>query len=134
MWRCIAPRSVEAGEVVIREGDPGEALYVIQEGRVKVEKRAGDKTVTLTELGPGTAFGEMSLLEPSPTSATVTAMENGELWHILAVGLPADFAPSNTPVLHPIEDQETGPEIAQRARAVVATVARAMPRVSRLSG
>src|SRR6056297_201067 len=51
------------------------------------------------------------------------AMENGELWHILAVGLPADFAPSNTPGFKPIADQETGPELAKRAREAGAFVA-----------
>ena len=42
------------------------------------------------------------------------AMANGELWHILAVGLPSDFAPSNTPTFVPVKDQETGPQIAAR--------------------
>jgi hypothetical protein len=55
------------------------------------------------------------------------AMENGELWHILAVGLPLDFAPSNSPGHHPIANQETGPQIAQRARDAGAYVAIAHP-------
>ena len=40
--------------------------------------------------------------------------ENGEIWHILAVGLPKNFAPSNSPRFVPIDDQESGPEIAAR--------------------
>ncbi|MDE4134929.1 CehA/McbA family metallohydrolase [Phaeobacter sp. QD34_3] len=55
------------------------------------------------------------------------AMENGELWHILAVGLPSDFAPSHSPDFHPVEGQETGPEIARRARDAGAFVAIAHP-------
>ncbi len=55
------------------------------------------------------------------------AMENGELWHILAVGLPQDFAPSNTPHFMPIDDMETGPDIARRARDAGAFVAIAHP-------
>lgn len=55
------------------------------------------------------------------------AMENGNLWHILAVGLPADFARANAPDFHPVEDQETGPEIARRARDAGAFVAIAHP-------
>jgi hypothetical protein len=55
------------------------------------------------------------------------AMENGELWHILAVGLPADFAPSHTPDFFPVEGQESGPEIARRAREAGAFVAVAHP-------
>ena len=60
-------------------------------------------------------------------------MANGELWHILAVGLPFDFAPSNTPTFQPIADQETGPEIARRAVAAGAFVAVAHPEWSGLS-
>lgn len=61
------------------------------------------------------------------------AMENGELWHILAVGLPEDFAPSNTPGFMPVEDQETGAELAARARAAGAYVAIAHPEWSGLT-
>ncbi|SFM78695.1 hypothetical protein SAMN05216224_101297 [Thioclava dalianensis] len=61
------------------------------------------------------------------------AQENGELWHILAVGLPRDFAPSNTPFFTPSADQETGPEIAARAVAAGAFVAIAHPQWSGLT-
>ena len=61
------------------------------------------------------------------------AMDNGALWHILAVGLPADFAASNSPELHPVEDQESGAEIAQRARNAGAFVAIAHPHWSGLT-
>jgi predicted metal-dependent phosphoesterase TrpH len=61
------------------------------------------------------------------------AMENGELWHILAVGLPKDFAPSNTPSFSPVADQETGPELAARAVAAGAFVAIAHPQWSGLT-
>ncbi len=61
------------------------------------------------------------------------AMENGELWHILAVGLPADFAASKSPGFLPVEGQETGPEIAARAVAAGAFVAIAHPQWSGLT-
>lgn len=61
------------------------------------------------------------------------AMENGELWHILAVGLPADFAPSNSPHFMPLTGQETGPQIAARAVAAGAFVAIAHPQWSGLT-
>lgn len=61
------------------------------------------------------------------------AMQNGELWHILAVGLPADFAPGNAPHFLPVDDQETGAEIAQRAVDAGAFVAIAHPEWSGLS-
>lgn len=61
------------------------------------------------------------------------AMANGELWHILAVGLPEDFAPGHAPAFHPVEGQETGPEIAARARGAGAFVAIAHPQWSGLT-
>jgi hypothetical protein len=61
------------------------------------------------------------------------AMANGELWHILAVGLPADFAPSNSPSFVPVAGQETAAEIAARAVAAGAFVAIAHPQWSGLT-
>lgn len=61
------------------------------------------------------------------------AMANGELWHILAVGLPESFAPSHTPSFRPVPDQETGAEIAARAVAAGAFVAIAHPQWSGLT-
>ena len=55
------------------------------------------------------------------------ANSRGELWHLLAVGLPADFEPSNSPDFVPVEGQETGPQIARRARDAGAFVAIAHP-------
>lgn len=57
-------------------------------------------------------------------------MKNGELWHILAVGLPKDFAPPNAPGFFPVAGQETGPELAARAREAGAFVAVAHPQWS----
>ncbi len=61
------------------------------------------------------------------------AMANRELWHILAVGLPESFAPSNTPGFKPVTDQETGAQIAARAVAAGAFVAIAHPQWSGLT-
>jgi hypothetical protein len=61
------------------------------------------------------------------------AMANGELWHILAVGLPPDFAPSNSPKFVPVAGQESGPELAARAVAAGAFVAVAHPQWSGLT-
>ncbi len=61
------------------------------------------------------------------------AQENGALWHILAVGLPADFAPPNAPHFRPVPGMETGPQIAARAVAAGAFVAIAHPQWSGLT-
>jgi len=61
------------------------------------------------------------------------AMDNGELWHILAIGLPFDFAPTNSPFFMPVADQETAGEVARRAVDAGAFVAIAHPEWSGLS-
>ena len=59
--------------------------------------------------------------------------QNGELWHILAVGLPSDFAPPNAPDFAPRAEQESGAELARRARDAGAFVAIAHPEWSGLT-
>ncbi|MWP39713.1 hypothetical protein SAMN05421763_101202 [[Luteovulum] sphaeroides subsp. megalophilum] len=61
------------------------------------------------------------------------AMENGELWHILAVGLPEDFTPPDVPDFRAGPGQETGPALAARAVAAGAFVAVAHPQWSGLT-
>lgn len=60
-------------------------------------------------------------------------MANGELWHLLAVGLPAGFEPAHAPDFRPVEGQESGAEIAARARDAGAFVAIAHPQWSGLT-
>lgn len=60
---------VPEGRVLTRQGDPGRECFVIADGRAKATIR-GRRSVTM---GPGSFFGEMSLLDQGPRSATVTA-------------------------------------------------------------
>jgi signal transduction histidine kinase len=76
-----------AGRVVMREGAPGDGLYLLVEGELEVTRRCGEQEVVLAVFGPGAVLGEMSLLEQSPRSASVRTTRDSEL---LAVG-PADF-------------------------------------------
>ncbi|MBA2574101.1 MAG: Crp/Fnr family transcriptional regulator [Actinomycetota bacterium] len=63
------------GEVVFREGDEGDRLYVVTEGKVKLGRTSVDgRENLLAILGPGQMFGELSLFDPGPRSATVTAV------------------------------------------------------------
>jgi NTE family protein len=64
-------RDYSAGEVVIRAGEPGAALFVVADGAVSVD--AGGRTVML---GPGKVIGELALLAAGPRSATVVAAED----------------------------------------------------------
>jgi CRP-like cAMP-binding protein len=64
----------EAGDVIIRENDLGETAYVISQGRVEVSKERDGQNVHLAYLGAGETFGEMSMIDEKPRSATVTAV------------------------------------------------------------
>ncbi len=61
------------------------------------------------------------------------AMQNGELWHMVGVGLPADFTPPHAPGFHPVEGQESAADLASRAREAGAFVAIAHPQWSGLT-
>ena len=62
------------GEIVVRQGEMGDCMYVIQQGKVEVLREEAGQTFRLTELGAGEIFGEMALCEKEPRSATVRAV------------------------------------------------------------
>jgi len=66
----LRTETVGAGDTIVAEGDPGAAMYVVVDGEVDVVYGEG-RTV---RLGPGESFGEMSLIDKRPRSATVTAV------------------------------------------------------------
>lgn len=71
--RRFTAHDVAPGVVVIREGEPGRGLFILLAGEVDVSKVDGDSKVLLASLKPGDVFGEISLLDDSPATATVTA-------------------------------------------------------------
>jgi HD-GYP domain-containing protein (c-di-GMP phosphodiesterase class II) len=71
-------RSVRAGQVVFSEGDEGDSLLVVRSGQLKVVRPTyGD--LVLQRLEPGTAFGELAVLNSAPRSASVIAIEDSEV-------------------------------------------------------
>lgn len=70
--------SAAAGEDIFAEGGAGDALFLVLEGRVRVHRQ--DKTIA--ELGERECFGEMAILDASPRSATVTAVDEVALLKI----------------------------------------------------
>ena len=92
LFRSLAPAEVAAfsqlvreksypkGSVILFEDDPGDSLFVVRDGRVKVVLVAEDgREVILGILGVGEHFGELSLIDDQPRSAHVVAMEDSGL-------------------------------------------------------
>jgi CRP/FNR family cyclic AMP-dependent transcriptional regulator len=76
----VARRSAARGSIIMAAGDPTESLYIVLSGRLKVMMSDADgKEVILTIIGPGEFFGEMGLIDDSPRSASVVAIEACEL-------------------------------------------------------
>ncbi len=71
----LAQRSAYAdGQIIVTQGTPGTAFYLILSGRVEIVRDGA----SLGGFGPGDFFGEMSLLDNAPRSATITAFEPTE--------------------------------------------------------
>lgn len=79
---CVA-LEVSPGAVIIREGDPADALFVLREGEVDVSSRGEEaESRHLRTMGAGTYFGEIGLLERIPRTATVVAKSACRLYQI----------------------------------------------------
>jgi CRP/FNR family cyclic AMP-dependent transcriptional regulator len=69
-------RRFKRGEALLREGDPGDALYILQSGHVKITVTTAEGVDTiLTVEGPGECLGELSLMDGAPRSATAVAVD-----------------------------------------------------------
>jgi CRP/FNR family transcriptional regulator, cyclic AMP receptor protein len=69
-------RDFSAGEVLFREGERGEQMYVIQSGIVRIVKRVGGEYRSLATLGRGEFIGEMAILNGRPRTATALVLED----------------------------------------------------------
>lgn len=79
---AILGKAYADGEIIIRQGEPGDCMFVVQSGTVEVVREQGGATMVLAELGPNDFFGEMSLFEHESRSATVRAKRDA---HVLTV-------------------------------------------------
>ena len=72
--------SLPRGQVLFKEGEPGDRLYVVTDGKIKLGRTAGDgRENLLAILGRGEMFGELSLFDPGPRTATATAVTDSTL-------------------------------------------------------
>jgi uncharacterized membrane protein len=75
----LSPRPVAAGEVVFRQGETGTELFLVESGAVQVSVLQGPAPVVLATLFDGQYFGELSLFDGAPRSATATCLREGTL-------------------------------------------------------
>ncbi|MBO0780781.1 MAG: Crp/Fnr family transcriptional regulator [Ktedonobacteraceae bacterium] len=74
-------RAFRAGEVIFHRDDPGQVLYVIKEGKVKISIISPDgQEISLVVFGKGDCFGELALLDGEPRSADAIAIERVECY------------------------------------------------------
>src|SRR4051794_22817637 len=72
--------SLPRGRVVFNEGEPGDSLYIIISGKIKLSRRAPDgRENVLAVMGPSDQFGELSVFDPGPRTATATAVTDVRL-------------------------------------------------------
>src|SRR6516165_9067073 len=72
---AASKRSFERNEVVLDQDVPLRAIYLIEQGSVRVERQGRERSTPLAILGAGEFFGEMSFVDGAPTSARVVADE-----------------------------------------------------------
>ena len=71
------------GQALFREGEPGDRLYMIGAGKIKLGRRSGDgRENLLSVLGPGEMFGELSLFDPGPRTSTASAVTDARLYEL----------------------------------------------------
>lgn len=92
LFQGVDPEAVEAlasefeiidaqrGTTLFSEGDPGESLYIVLAGKVKLGRRSPDGRENLVAvMGPSDQFGELSLFDPGPRTATATVVTDARL-------------------------------------------------------
>lgn len=88
--RNLYPRQYQKGEVILKEGEEAAGFYIVSSGQVEVVKDlGGPRETVLATLGPGDFFGETALLDGYPRTASIRALQDGQVqvmtrWDFLA--------------------------------------------------
>ena len=84
----MTQRTVARGEVVFSEGEPGDELFIIVDGKVKLGQTSSDgREQVMAVLGPGEMFGELSLFDPGTRTSTASAVTDSVLLALGQTGL-----------------------------------------------
>jgi CRP-like cAMP-binding protein len=79
------------GEVVIKEGDKQDRLYLVISGKLEVSIASAGEQIKVGTMDPGQCFGEVSIFEPGPASASVKVIETSVMWSLDAISLQNFF-------------------------------------------
>lgn len=80
LQKSMVPQTLKKGKHLFQEGDPGDRLYVVTQGKIKLTHASGDgRESLLMVLGPGDMFGELSLFDPGPRTSTAVAITDSEV-------------------------------------------------------
>ncbi len=91
-----ARRNFPKGRTIVSEGEPSQSLYILLSGRAKVQRSDSEgKEVILAVLGSGDFFGEMSLIDDAPRSASVITLESCDFMSIAKESFKAMLLQSN---------------------------------------
>ena len=78
MWR----QEVKSGTSIIKQGDHGDNLYVVQSGSFDIFVQKDGKSRKVAQRGAGSCFGELALMYSAPRAATVTASMDSVVWAV----------------------------------------------------
>lgn len=72
----LDPVTTPAGELIVRQDDSGDCMYILVSGRAGVVHHKGGRDIPLATIAPGDFFGELALVDEGPRSADVQALED----------------------------------------------------------
>ena len=79
---AMQERHYNPQDIVIKQGDAGDGLFVVEEGQLDCSKMFGTEEKYLKTYQPGEAFGELALLYNAPRAATIVAKTKVQLWEL----------------------------------------------------
>lgn len=87
LWKRARAATIEPGGIVVKEGESGNRMFILESGAVEVRKHCTQDCgeVELARLGAGDFFGEMCMLETLPRSATVLAVSKTSIWSLSSI-------------------------------------------------